>query len=168
VLFVSVCRYRAANEGGISVGNINIYHLETHMQIKTQPFKEAIEIKNSGIAFDVYGSGAKRIGDLAVTKNGLVWNNGNAQRAKGVTVKWDDFIAWMQSQTQTQTRAQIQTRTQTPPRAQTQPQTRTLTSSQTRAAPKAKIAVKPHNAIEAKKPAIKIAASAKTARKKAH
>lgn len=120
------------------------------MQIKTQPFKETIEIKNSGFAFDVYNSGAKRIGDLAVTKNGLVWNNGNAQRAKGVTVKWDDFISWMQTQTRTQ------------------PQMRTLTPAQTRTAPKTKIAAKPGSAIAAKKPAIKITASAKTARKKAH
>jgi hypothetical protein len=147
MLFVSVCRYSAANEGGISAGIININHLETQMQIKTQPFKEALEIKNTGIAFDVYGNGAKRIGDLAVTKNGLVWSNGgNAQRSKGVTVKWDDFIVWMQSQTQTQARPQIQTRS----------------------APKAKIAAKPRSASQAKKPTIKIAASAKTAQKKAH
>jgi hypothetical protein len=133
------------------VGNINIHNLETQMQIKTQPFKEAIEIKNTGIAFDVYNSGAKRIGDLAVTKNGLVWNNGSAQR-KAVTVKWDDFITWMQKQTQTNA----------------QPQSRTLTQPQTRTAPKAKIAAKTGNAISAKKPTIKITASAKTARKKAH
>ncbi len=146
------------------MGNINIHNLETHMQIKTQPFKEAIEIKNTGIAFDVYNSGAKRIGDLAVTKNGLVWNNGSAQR-KAVTVKWDDFISFMQKQTQTQTRPQAQPQART----QTQPaQARTLTQSQTRTAPKTKIAAKSGNAIIAKKPANKITASAKTARKKAH
>ena len=158
------------------MGIINIHNLETQMQIKTQPFKEAIEIKNTGIAFDVYNSGAKRIGDLAVTKNGLVWNNGSAQR-KAVTVKWDDFITWMQKQTQTmqkhaQTRpqAQPQVRTLTQTRTQTQPQaqSRTLTQSQTRTAPKTKIAAKSGNAIVAKKPANKITASAKTARKKAH
>jgi hypothetical protein len=126
------------------------------MQIKTQPFKEAIEIKNSGIAFDVYGSGAKRIGDLAVTKNGLIWSNGGTtHRAKGVAVKWDDFITWMQAQTQT--------RTQAPARAPVRPHAPSLASAQTRTAPKAKIAAK-----SAKKPVMKIAASAKTAQKKAH
>jgi hypothetical protein len=133
------------------------------MQIKTQPFKEAIEIKNTGIAFDVYNNGAKRIGDLAVTKNGLVWNNGSAQR-KAVTVKWDDFITWMQKQTQTNAQSQARTLNQT----RTANQTRTLTQPQTRTAPKAKIAAKTGNAISAKKPTIKITASAKTARKKAH
>ena len=124
------------------------------MQIKTQPFKEAIEIKSSGIAFDVYNNGAKRIGDLAVTKNGLVWSNGSAQR-KAVTVKWDDFITWMQSRTQNQTRAQAQIQTTS------------------RTAPKT--AAKPRTSLQTKKPAAKIAASAnkimasaKTARKKAH
>jgi hypothetical protein len=153
------------------VGNINIHNLETQMQIKTQPFKEAIEIKNTGIAFDVYNSGAKRIGDLAVTKNGLVWNNGSAQR-KAVTVKWDDFITWMQKQTQTNAQSQArtlnQTRTANQARTQAQPQSRTLTQPQTRTATKAKIAAKTGNAISAKKPTIKITASAKTARKKAH
>jgi hypothetical protein len=137
------------------VGIINIHDLETHMQIKTQPIKEAIEIKNSGIAFDVYNNGSKRIGDLAVTKNGLIWNNGNAQRSKGVTVKWDDFITWMQSRTQTQPQSQIQAQPRTAPKA------------------KAAVAAKPRSTVDAKKPAAKIAASkitasAKTARKKAH
>jgi hypothetical protein len=138
------------------------------MQIKTQPFKEAIEIKSSGIAFDVYNNGAKRIGDLAVTKNGLVWSNG-AQR-KAVTVKWDDFISWMQKQTQTQarTQAQSQSRTQTQTRTPAHSQMRTLTPSQTRTAPKTKNAAKPGSAVAAKKPVIKITTSAKTARKKAH
>lgn len=84
------------------------------MQIKTQPIKEAIELKTTGIAFDVYNNGAKRIGDLAVTRNGLIWSNGGTQRAKGVTVKWDDFISWIQTRNQT--------RTQAPARAQVRAQ----------------------------------------------
>jgi hypothetical protein len=140
------------------------HHLENYMQIKTQPIKEAIEIKSSGIAFDVYNNGAKRIGDLAITKNGLVWNNGSAQRTKGVTVKWDQFITWMQSQTQTK----VPARTPQQARTLTQPQTRTLAPAQTRTAPKTKVAAKSGSAVAAKKPASKIAASAKTARKKAH
>lgn len=137
------------------------------MQIKTQPIKEAIELKNSGIAFDVYNNGAKRIGDLAVTRNGLIWSNGGTtQRSKGVTVKWDDFISWIQTKSQTRTtapaRAQIRT--------QAQPQTGTVAAAPARSASKSKsAAAKTGNAIEAKKPAAgKITSSAKTARKKAH
>ena len=71
------------------------------MQVKTQPFKEAIELKSGGICFDIYGNGARRLGDLSVTSAGLVWckgANGKAPRGKGINVKWEDFISWVQSQ----------------------------------------------------------------------
>ena len=71
------------------------------MQVKTQPFKEAIELKSGGICFDVYGNSARRLGDLSVTNAGLVWckgANGKAPRGKGINVKWEDFITWVQSQ----------------------------------------------------------------------
>ena len=68
------------------------------MQLKTEAGK-AHEIKNPAIAFGIYGQGAKRLGDIALTSKGLVWNNGK-KASKDVTVKWDAFITWMQSQLQ--------------------------------------------------------------------
>src|SRR5262249_51590939 len=62
------------------------------MQTKTQTSKKPLEIKNPAIAFDIYGKGA-----VSVTPKGLIWKNGKAQ-SKNVTVKWDAFIKWMQSQ----------------------------------------------------------------------
>lgn len=65
------------------------------MQVKTQPFKDAIEVKSDGISFDVYGNGSKRLGDLCVTKSGLVWSKGanaKAVRNSGINVKWEEFI----------------------------------------------------------------------------
>ena len=44
------------------------------MHVKTQPFKDSLELKNDGISFDVYGNGAKRLGDLCITKAGLCWS----------------------------------------------------------------------------------------------
>jgi hypothetical protein len=70
------------------------------MQVKTQPFKEALEIKSDGICFDVYGNGAKRLGDLAVTKAGLVWSKtapGKPMRNQGINVRWEEFINWVQT-----------------------------------------------------------------------
>lgn len=70
------------------------------MQVKTQPFKEALEIKSDGICFDVYGNGAKRLGDLAVTKAGLVWSKtapGKPLRNQGINVRWEEFINWVQT-----------------------------------------------------------------------
>lgn len=71
------------------------------MQTKTASFKKASEIKNAGIAIGVYGNGSKRLGDIAVTNKGLVWSNGASKAAKDVTVKWDAFIGFMQSQLKT-------------------------------------------------------------------
>ena len=70
------------------------------MQVKTQPFKEALEIKSDGICFDVYGNGSKRLGDLSVTKAGLVWSKvagGKPMRNQGINVRWEEFINWVQT-----------------------------------------------------------------------
>jgi hypothetical protein len=70
------------------------------MQMKTQTAKKSREFKNPAIAFDFQDKGA-----VCVTPTGLVWKNGAAQNAKNVTVKWDAFINWMQSQLPTQPKA---------------------------------------------------------------
>jgi hypothetical protein len=67
------------------------------MQTKTEAGK-AHEIKIPALAFGIYGDGARRLGDVAVTAKGLVWKNG---KSKDVTVKWDAFVNWMQSQRDT-------------------------------------------------------------------
>jgi hypothetical protein len=63
------------------------------MQTKTQTSKKPFEIKNPAIAFDIYGKGA-----ISVTPKGLIWKAGKAPSAKNITVKWDAFIDWMQTQ----------------------------------------------------------------------
>jgi hypothetical protein len=77
------------------------------MQMKTEAGK-AHEIKNPAIAFGVYGQDAKRLGDVAVTSKGLVWSNGR-KASKDITVKWDAFIDWMQSQLQAGSKAATKT-----------------------------------------------------------
>ncbi len=68
------------------------------MQTKNEAGKKALEIKNAAIAFGVYGDGSKRLGDVALTNKGIVWSKGAAKSTKDVSVKWDAFINWMQSQ----------------------------------------------------------------------
>jgi hypothetical protein len=70
------------------------------MQTKTQTTKKPLEIKNPAIAFDIYGKGA-----VSVTPKGLIWTAGRAQSGKNITVKWDAFINWMQSQLEGETKA---------------------------------------------------------------
>ena len=68
------------------------------MQIKSQTSKKPIEFKNPAIAFDLQGKGA-----ISVTPKGLIWKTAKTQNAKNVTVKWDAFANWMQSQLPAQT-----------------------------------------------------------------
>jgi hypothetical protein len=122
------------------------------MQTKTVSSKKAQEIKNAAIAIGVYGSGSKRLGDIAVTNKGLVWSNGNSKATKDITVKWDAFIGFMQAQLKTPVKAPAK---KAPARKAT---------SKARASASAngkKISA-------AKKAPVKKAASSKASRKKVH
>lgn len=110
------------------------------MQIKTQTSKKPLEIKNPAIAFDIYGKGA-----VSVTQQGLIWKAGKTPSAKNITVKWDAFINWMQSQLHGETKGK---KTAKPAKA---------------AAPRNGITAKAKKA-----PAKSAAAARKVARKKAH
>lgn len=106
------------------------------MQVKAQP----LELKNTGIAFDVYGSGSKRLGDLSVTQTGLVWCKGASSRNNSkLTVKWNDFIGWMQSQMKNEIKAPAKTRAAAAKKAVTKKAAATTKkASATKRAPAAK------------------------------
>jgi len=55
-----------------------------------------MEIKNNGVELDVYADGSTHLGDLIVTKTGLIWCKGKTARANGEKVSWDEFIDWME------------------------------------------------------------------------
>lgn len=116
------------------------------MQIKTEAGKKALEIKNAAIAFGIYDNGAKRLGEVALTNSGLVFSKGKVKGAKDVTVKWDAFIAWMQSQLPAETKVKKAVKQQ---RA-------------------VAVANGANVGASAEKPAAKTARDAKAARKKAH
>ncbi len=52
-----------------------------------------MHIKNRGIELDVY-DGDTHLGDLCVTKTGLVWCKGKTTRDKGLQIRWKKFIKW--------------------------------------------------------------------------
>lgn len=52
-----------------------------------------MDIKNKGLELDVY-DGDTHLGDLYVTKTGLVWCRGKTTKAKGVKIKWKEFRDW--------------------------------------------------------------------------
>jgi hypothetical protein len=52
-----------------------------------------MDIKNKGVELDVY-DGDTHLGDLYVTKTGLVWCKGKTTKANGVKIKWKVFRDW--------------------------------------------------------------------------
>lgn len=67
------------------------------MKVKIKDFKIDMEVKNSGLEFEVRSNNDEHRGDAYVTKSGLTWCNGKTTRAKGTKVTWDEFIEWMNS-----------------------------------------------------------------------
>jgi hypothetical protein len=68
------------------------------MKVSIKDLSVDMEIKNSGIELDVYSAdGSKHLGDLIVTKSGLIWCKGRTSRENGEKVSWDKFIEWMES-----------------------------------------------------------------------
>ena len=52
-------------------------------------FSVNMDIKNNGIEFDVSNNG--HIGDLIVTKTGIIWCEGRTQRAQGRKITWQQL-----------------------------------------------------------------------------
>jgi hypothetical protein len=68
------------------------------MKVSIKDLSVDMEIKNNGVELDVYSAdGSKHLGDLFVTKSGLIWCHGKTGRDNGVKVSWDKFIEWMES-----------------------------------------------------------------------
>ena len=66
------------------------------MKVSIKSFDVHMEVKNSGIEFEVYGNDGHR-GDCILTKTGLIWCEGRKRRENGVKVSWEEFIEWMKS-----------------------------------------------------------------------
>jgi hypothetical protein len=67
------------------------------MNVRIKEFSVDMEIKNTGIELEVRKpSSDEQIGDLIVTKSGLTWCRGRTRRDGGITVGWDEFIAFME------------------------------------------------------------------------
>ena len=68
------------------------------MKVSIKDLSVDMEIKNSGVELDVYSpDGSKHLGDLIVTKSGLIWCKGRTSRENGVKISWEKFIEWMEN-----------------------------------------------------------------------
>ena len=65
------------------------------MKVTIKSFDVAMEVKTKGIEFEVDSpDGTTHYGDLVLTKTSLVWCKGKTTLAKGIKIKWEDFIAY--------------------------------------------------------------------------
>jgi hypothetical protein len=48
-----------------------------------------LDVKNNGLEFDVSDGG--HVGDLYVTKTGIIWCEGKITRANGRNIKWKEL-----------------------------------------------------------------------------
>jgi len=54
-----------------------------------------LRVKNVGIELSVH-SGSKHLGDLYVTKTGLIWCKGKITRPNGEKKTWREFTSWIE------------------------------------------------------------------------
>jgi hypothetical protein len=68
------------------------------MKVTIKSFDVAMEVKNSGIEFEVRSPSGDHVGDVVLTKSGLVWCKGRTDVKNGVKVNWNEFINWMEGE----------------------------------------------------------------------
>lgn len=69
------------------------------MKITIKNFDVNMEVKNKGIEFEVRSAdGSSHLGDVVLTKSGLVWCKGRTDVKNGVKVNWSEFIRWMEDE----------------------------------------------------------------------
>lgn len=68
------------------------------MKVKIKSFDVDMDVKNSGVEFQVHSPDGKEfLGDLIIKKSGLVWCKGKTRAENGITLKWKDFIKMVEN-----------------------------------------------------------------------
>ena len=65
------------------------------MKVNIKRFNVEMEVKNSGVEFEVRSpDGKTHLGDLVLKKSALVWCPGQTRPENGHKVPWQDFITF--------------------------------------------------------------------------
>jgi len=62
------------------------------MKVSIKSFDVKMDVKNSGIEFEVYDNQDNFLGDCVLTKTGLIWCKGRTARSNGKKISWEAFI----------------------------------------------------------------------------
>ena len=65
------------------------------MKISIKTFNVNMEIKKTGIEFEVRNPKKVFQGDLILTNTKLIWCKGKVSKENGKSVSWNEFIGWM-------------------------------------------------------------------------
>jgi hypothetical protein len=68
------------------------------MNVSIKDLQVDMPLGNNGIELDVYDAKKKHLGDLRIGKATLEWCKGKTNVGNGIKVKWEDLIAWFESQ----------------------------------------------------------------------
>lgn len=67
------------------------------MDVTSKKFSVAMDVKTSGVEFQVNDVGDGQKGDLIVNRTGVIWCPGRTTPANGNKAAWEEFMAWMES-----------------------------------------------------------------------
>lgn len=67
------------------------------MKVKIKNFGVDMEVKNTGVEFQVHDNQGNFLGDCYITKTGVIWCEGRTRKENGVKATWQEFIEWMNS-----------------------------------------------------------------------
>lgn len=65
------------------------------MKVSIKDFHVDMPVKNKGVEFEIRSSDGVHLGDVIITKAGVIWCKGRTRRKNGVRLSWDDFAALM-------------------------------------------------------------------------
>ena len=68
------------------------------MKVSIKSLGLPMEIKNTGVEFEVYDNNNVFRGDCFVTKANLIWCKGKTKRDNGKKISWKKFIAWAEEE----------------------------------------------------------------------
>lgn len=65
------------------------------MNVSIKKFNVEMDVRNSGIEFEIRSTTDQHIGDLIITKTKLVWCEGRTRAANGKAISWEEFREFM-------------------------------------------------------------------------
>jgi hypothetical protein len=68
------------------------------MKVSIKTFEVDMDVKNNGVEFDISDNQGEHIGDVILTKTGVIWCRGRTRRGNGKRFSWEQFIERMEQE----------------------------------------------------------------------